>query len=128
MIISFTKMNGAGNDFVVLDNRDLAYSLTKEQIAHLCDRHRGVGADGLLAAEPSEGEADRDRTHAKDQFANPIKAESIRVQDQSDDACRKGTSATGSQTDAHGSWQERECAMPLFGRRLGQRGHQSRIS
>jgi len=58
MIISFTKMNGAGNDFVVLDNRDLAYSLTKEQIAHLCDRHRGVGADGLLAAEPSEGEAD----------------------------------------------------------------------
>ena len=58
MIISFTKMNGAGNDFVVLDNRDLAYSLTKDQIAHLCDRHRGVGADGLLAAEPSEGDAD----------------------------------------------------------------------
>ena len=58
MIISFTKMNGAGNDFVMLDNRDLAYSLTKEQIAHLCDRHRGIGADGLLAAEPCEGEAD----------------------------------------------------------------------
>lgn len=58
MIISFTKMNGAGNDFVVLDNRDLAYSLSKEQIAFLCDRHRGIGADGLLAAEPTEGEAD----------------------------------------------------------------------
>ena len=58
MIISFTKMNGAGNDFVVLDNRDLAYSLSKKEIAHLCDRHRGIGADGLLAAEPSEGKAD----------------------------------------------------------------------
>lgn len=58
MIISFTKMNGAGNDFVMLDNRDLAYNLTKEQIALLCDRHRGIGADGLLAAEPSEGETD----------------------------------------------------------------------
>lgn len=51
-------MNGAGNDFVVLDNRDLTYNLTKEQITHLCDRHRGIGADGLLAAEPSVGEAD----------------------------------------------------------------------
>ena len=58
MIIFFTKMNGAGNDFVILDNRDLAYSLSKEQIAHICDRHRGIGADGLLAAEPCEGDAD----------------------------------------------------------------------
>lgn len=58
MILSFTKMNGAGNDFVMLDNRDQAYSLTTEQIALLCDRHRGVGADGLLAAEPAAGEAD----------------------------------------------------------------------
>lgn len=51
-------MNGAGNDFVMLDNRDFASNLTKAQIAHLCDRHRGIGADGLLAAEPSEGDAD----------------------------------------------------------------------
>ncbi|MEM9081191.1 MAG: diaminopimelate epimerase [Verrucomicrobiota bacterium] len=58
MLIPFTKMNGAGNDFVVLDNRALTFSLTKEQIAFLCDRHRGVGADGLLAAEPAESEAD----------------------------------------------------------------------
>ncbi len=58
MIISFTKMNGAGNDFVVLDNRDLSYNLSKAQIAFLCDRHRGIGADGLLAAEPSQGDAD----------------------------------------------------------------------
>jgi diaminopimelate epimerase len=51
-------MNGAGNDFVIIDNRDLNKNLNKDQIAHLCDRHRGVGADGLLAVEPAEGEAD----------------------------------------------------------------------
>lgn len=58
MIIPFTKMNGAGNDFVVIDNRDHGYNLTTAQIAHLCDRNRGVGADGLLAVEPTETEAD----------------------------------------------------------------------
>ena len=41
MTLSFTKMNGAGNDFVVIDNRDLDKNLTTEQIALLCDRHRG---------------------------------------------------------------------------------------
>lgn len=44
-------MNGAGNDFVVIDNRDGTVSLSPAQIAHLCDRHRGIGADGLLLAE-----------------------------------------------------------------------------
>ncbi|MDB4353899.1 diaminopimelate epimerase [Akkermansiaceae bacterium] len=58
MKLNFTKMNGAGNDFVVIDNLDLAWSLTTEQIELLCDRHRGVGADGLLAVEPAEKGAD----------------------------------------------------------------------
>lgn len=58
MMLHFYKMNGAGNDFVVIDNRELTYALSSEQIAWLCDRHRGVGADGLLAVEPAEGEAD----------------------------------------------------------------------
>lgn len=58
MTLNFTKMNGAGNDFVVIDNRDLENNLTKEQIALLCDRHRGIGADGLLAVEPAESGAD----------------------------------------------------------------------
>jgi diaminopimelate epimerase len=57
-MLTFTKMNGAGNDFVVLDNRDGKLSLDKAQIARLCDRHRGVGADGLLAVEPAENGAD----------------------------------------------------------------------
>ena len=55
MRLNFTKMNGAGNDFVMIDNRDLSITLSKEQIAAICDRHRGVGADGLLAVEPPQG-------------------------------------------------------------------------
>ena len=58
MLLHFYKMNGAGNDFVVVDNRDLSLNLTKDQIELLCDRHRGVGADGLLAVEPAENGAD----------------------------------------------------------------------
>ena len=56
--LSFWKMNGAGNDFVMLDNRQGALSLSGEQIARLCDRHRGVGADGLLLVEPAENGSD----------------------------------------------------------------------
>jgi len=51
-------MNGAGNDFVLLDNRDLSHSLDHATIARVCDRHRGVGADGLLAVEPAREGAD----------------------------------------------------------------------
>lgn len=56
--LSFWKMNGAGNDFVMLDNRNLSLKLSKDEIAKLCDRHRGVGADGLLAVEPATDGAD----------------------------------------------------------------------
>lgn len=55
-MLRFTKMNGAGNDFVLLDNRAGDLALTNEQIARLCDRHRGVGADGVLLLErPTNG-------------------------------------------------------------------------
>lgn len=54
-MFAFTKMNGAGNDFVMIDNRSGNFAYDKNRIAHLCDRHRGVGADGLIAAEPPEG-------------------------------------------------------------------------
>lgn len=46
-------MNGAGNDFVMVDNRDGSRSLDRNQIARLCDRHRGIGGDGLIALEGS---------------------------------------------------------------------------
>lgn len=58
MLLHFYKMNGAGNDFIVVDNRDLSLQLDEDTIAALCDRHRGVGADGLLAVEPAEHGAD----------------------------------------------------------------------
>jgi diaminopimelate epimerase len=58
MQLSFTKMNGAGNDFIMLDNRDGKLALDSSHIALLCDRHRGVGADGVLAVEPPVQGAD----------------------------------------------------------------------
>ncbi len=57
-MLNFTKMNGAGNDFVLLDNRDGALALAPAAIARLCDRHRGIGADGLLVVEPARNGAD----------------------------------------------------------------------
>src|SRR5471030_1835822 len=57
-MLNFTKMNGAGNDFVMLDNRDGQLALDKAQIVRLCDRHRGVGADGVLVVEPAQNGAD----------------------------------------------------------------------
>ena len=57
-MLRFTKMNGAGNDFVMIDNRTGAVRLSPEQIAKICDRHRGVGADGILLIEPATNGAD----------------------------------------------------------------------
>lgn len=52
--ITFTKGHGTGNDFVlVLDAKD-ALSLSKTQIAKICDRHFGIGADGLIRVVKSE--------------------------------------------------------------------------
>jgi diaminopimelate epimerase len=59
VFVDFSKMNGAGNDFVLIDNRALKLKPTREQIVSLCDRHRGVGADGLILLIPSSsGKAD----------------------------------------------------------------------
>jgi diaminopimelate epimerase len=55
-MLRFTKMNGAGNDFVMIDNRAGDLQLASEQISKICDRHRGVGADGVLVLErPTNG-------------------------------------------------------------------------
>src|SRR4051812_144563 len=57
-MLRFTKMNGAGNDFVMIDNRIGDLELGSEQIAKICDRHRGVGADGVLVLERAANGAD----------------------------------------------------------------------
>ena len=57
-MLRFTKMNGAGNDFILIDNREDDIDLDRKQIAHLCDRHRGIGADGILLLEKASNRAD----------------------------------------------------------------------
>jgi diaminopimelate epimerase len=57
-MLRFTKMNGAGNDFVLLDNRAGDLQLAAEDVARICDRHRGVGADGVLVLENATNGAD----------------------------------------------------------------------
>jgi diaminopimelate epimerase len=66
-MIRFIKMNGAGNDFVMLDNRAGNIHLEPEQISRICDRHRGVGADGVLLLEkPANGADFRMRYYNRD--------------------------------------------------------------
>jgi diaminopimelate epimerase len=58
IMLRFTKMNGAGNDFILIDNRAGDIRLDRSQIARLCDRHRGIGADGILLLEKPSNRAD----------------------------------------------------------------------
>jgi diaminopimelate epimerase len=59
MVLNFTKMNGAGNDFVLIDNRAQESKISRDQVVRLCDRHRGVGADGVIVLVPCRsGKAD----------------------------------------------------------------------
>lgn len=48
MLLSFYKYQGAGNDFIVIDGRISPPDLSRAQIAALCDRRKGIGADGLM--------------------------------------------------------------------------------
>lgn len=66
MIIEFTKMNGAGNDFIVVDAMNEPVALDADQIAFLCDRKRGIGADGVLLLEPDPGHDYRMRYFNRD--------------------------------------------------------------
>ena len=56
MQITFQKIHGAGNDFVVYDNRDGSVELSPQQVQDICDRHRGVGADGIIEVRNSPRE------------------------------------------------------------------------
>lgn len=56
MKIRFTKMQGAGNDFVVLDETRGRLGLSAAQYRFLADRHFGVGADQILTVRPSPAE------------------------------------------------------------------------
>jgi len=53
MEIPFSKYHGAGNDFILIDQRFSNYDLRAEQISLMCHRRFGIGADGLIYLLPS---------------------------------------------------------------------------
>ncbi len=62
----FWKMHGAGNDFILVDDRSLRFPVAdKAFVVHLCDRHRGIGSEGLLLIHPSA------TAHFRMRFFNP---------------------------------------------------------
>ena len=59
MPIEFTKYHGLGNDFILVDNRHSSEPvLTPEEAVVLCDRHFGIGADGVIFALPAQNGTD----------------------------------------------------------------------
>lgn len=48
MLLPFTKYEGCGNDFIIIDDRRHIFPVKQEFIANICDRHFGIGADGIL--------------------------------------------------------------------------------
>lgn len=55
MKLPFSKYHGTGNDFILVDNREGKIHLTRDQIILLCDRHFGIGADGLMTLNAQPG-------------------------------------------------------------------------
>jgi diaminopimelate epimerase len=58
MELHFSKYQGTGNDFILIDNRQGKIVLSRDQIRFLCDRRFGIGADGLMLLEPSHSTYD----------------------------------------------------------------------
>lgn len=54
--IHFTKYQATGNDFVMIDNRDGKISLSEKQVAAICDRKFGIGADGIILIEKDQSQ------------------------------------------------------------------------
>ncbi len=52
MKLEFAKLNGLGNDFVFIDDLSHEIQLSDEQVRRLCDRHFGIGADGVILVRP----------------------------------------------------------------------------
>jgi diaminopimelate epimerase len=64
--LPFTKLEGLGNDFMLVDARERTFSPERETIQRWADRHRGVGFDQLLILRPSED----DRHHCRVEIRN----------------------------------------------------------
>lgn len=48
--LPFSKGHGLGNDYLVVDTADLPFEITRDHVRLICDRHRGIGSDGILVA------------------------------------------------------------------------------
>jgi len=59
MLLHFSKYHGTGNDFILIDNRLQQWAPAFEEVAFLCDRHFGIGADGLMLLSEDENVAFR---------------------------------------------------------------------
>ncbi len=57
-MLKFVKYHGTGNDFILIDNRNQIFHEDQGLISHLCDRHFGVGADGLILIEASHNQTE----------------------------------------------------------------------
>ena len=55
MKIHFSKYHGTGNDFIIIDNREILWNPTMNEVSFLCDRHFGIGADGLMLLSEKKG-------------------------------------------------------------------------
>lgn len=55
MALHLTKHEGCGNDFLVLIDRERTVQVSPGEVRSLCDRHRGIGADGLIVGRPGPG-------------------------------------------------------------------------
>jgi diaminopimelate epimerase len=55
MKIQFSKYHGTGNDFIIIDNRVIHWKPSVQQVSFLCNRHFGIGADGLMLLSTKRG-------------------------------------------------------------------------
>jgi diaminopimelate epimerase len=54
-VAHYVKSHGLGNDYIVIDPAEVPFAVTPEAVRLICDRHRGVGSDGILVVAPSSG-------------------------------------------------------------------------
>ena len=73
-MLKFYKYHGAGNDFIMIDNMKGNIVMSAEKARLLCDRHFGVGADGLILLESSK-KVDRAGSPQADCFMNYYNAD-----------------------------------------------------
>lgn len=53
MVLHFAKWHGTGNDFILIDDRDRSFPAVEALVQRLCDRHFGIGSDGLILIRPA---------------------------------------------------------------------------